>query len=63
MGPALEKAIDMQMNGGKTTVLELVRWAMDALPAEAAARRRVEDLVDRNLGGGRIDLRIQTAAG
>jgi len=48
---------------GKTTVLELVRWAMDALPAEAAARRRVEDLVDRNLGGGRIDLRVRTAAG
>lgn len=48
---------------GKTTVLELVRYAMDALPADPAERKRVEDLVLRNLRGGRVDLSVRTKDG
>lgn len=48
---------------GKTTVLELVRYAMDALPGDQAERRRVEDLVLRNLRGGRVDLAVRTKEG
>lgn len=48
---------------GKTTVLELVRYGMDALPADPDERRRIEDLVLRNLRGGRIDLRVRTRDG
>ena len=40
---------------GKTTVLEFVRYAMDALPMDGAARKRVESLVEQNLAGGRIE--------
>lgn len=45
---------------GKTTVLEFIRWAMDALPSDPAERRRIEDLVSRNLKGGRVDLTVRT---
>lgn len=48
---------------GKTTVLELVRYAMDALPADPTERKRVEDLVLRNLRGGRVDLSVRTKDG
>ncbi len=48
---------------GKTTVLELIRYAMDALPADPVERKRVEDLVLRNLRGGRVDLAVQTKDG
>ena len=51
---------------GKTTILELIRWAMDALPRRevaAAARKRIEALVDGNLEGGRIELEVETADG
>ncbi len=48
---------------GKTTVMEFVRYAMDALPADAPNRRRVEALVEKNLGGGRIDVAVQTRDG
>ncbi|MBN1361142.1 MAG: AAA family ATPase [Sedimentisphaerales bacterium] len=48
---------------GKTTVLEFVRYAMDALPADGAARRRVESLVEQNLAGGRIEVAVRTKDG
>ncbi|MBS3735500.1 MAG: AAA family ATPase [Phycisphaerae bacterium] len=51
---------------GKTTVLEFVRYALDAFaPGEAGqlCRRRVEDLVKTNLGDGRIRLAIETKEG
>ncbi len=48
---------------GKTTVLEFVRYAMDALPTDPAARKRVESLVESNLGGGRIEIAVQTKDG
>jgi ABC-type lipoprotein export system ATPase subunit len=48
---------------GKTTVLELARFCMDALPSDQAERRRIEDLVERNLRGGRVDLTVRTKDG
>lgn len=48
---------------GKTTVLEFTRWAMDAMPADPAERRRIEELVARNLKGGRVDLLVRTRDG
>jgi len=51
---------------GKTTVLEFVRYALDEFqPGEAGqlCRRRVETLVKRNLGDGRIRLAIRTKDG
>ena len=51
---------------GKTTVLEFVRYALDGFPVGEAGqvcRRRVENLVKRNLGDGRIRLTIQTKDG
>lgn len=51
---------------GKTTVLEFVRYALDSFPAGEAgqlSRRRVENLVKRNLGDGRIRLAIETKDG
>jgi DNA repair exonuclease SbcCD ATPase subunit len=51
---------------GKTTVLEFVRYALDGFSAGEAGqvcRRRVENLVKRNLGDGRIRLTIQTKDG
>jgi len=51
---------------GKTTVLEFVRYALDEFQAGEAGqlcRRRVEMLVKRNLGDGRIRLAIQTKDG
>lgn len=51
---------------GKTTILELIRYAMDTLPQRdvaPAARKRIEALVDGNLEGGRVELEIETADG
>lgn len=49
---------------GKTTVLELVRYALDALPATAdAERQRIETLVEANLGAGTVELTIETREG
>jgi ABC-type lipoprotein export system ATPase subunit/predicted nucleic acid-binding Zn-ribbon protein len=48
---------------GKTTVLEFVRYAMDAMPADSAPRARIESLVEKNLAGGRVQLDIQTKDG
>lgn len=46
---------------GKTTILELVRYALDALPANGSPERhRIENLVKANLGNGTIELIIET---
>jgi hypothetical protein len=48
---------------GKTTVVELVRFALDLLPtrdANAGERRRIESLVEKNLAGGRVKVTIET---
>ena len=48
---------------GKTTVLEFVRYALDALPSDGPARKRVEGLVAGNLNGGRVEVAIQNRDG
>ena len=51
---------------GKTTVLEFVRYTLDALPDgedHRPLRREIENLVRSNLGGGRIQLTIETKDG
>lgn len=43
----------------KTTVLELIRFALGVLPAadvDPAGGRRIEALLAQNLGGGRVEL-------
>lgn len=51
---------------GKTTILELVRYALDELPKRElspAARKRVDALVEGNLQGGRVELQVETRDG
>jgi ABC-type lipoprotein export system ATPase subunit len=48
---------------GKTTVLEFVRYAMDSVPDDPAAHKRIQSLVERNLHGGRIQLSVETKDG
>ena len=51
---------------GKTTVIEFVRWTLDALPRHdlsPLARKRVEKLVEGNLQGGRVELEVETRDG
>ena len=51
---------------GKTTVLEFIRYALDAFPdgdGGQATRKRVEGLVRSNLGDGRIRVTVETKDG
>lgn len=48
---------------GKTTILEFVRYALEQLPSDSAARKRIESLVQYNLKGGCIRLTIETKDG
>lgn len=51
---------------GKTTVLELAGFALDNLPSREHAadqRKRIEGLVKQNLGGGRVQVAIETKDG
>lgn len=48
---------------GKTTAIELIRYALDDLGSDPKQRRRVEALVQQNLGGGRVELEIETTDG
>jgi ABC-type lipoprotein export system ATPase subunit len=51
---------------GKTTALELIRFALDALPSpdtDPAGRRRIESLVEENLTGGRVEMTLETKEG
>ncbi len=48
---------------GKTTVFELIRFVLDAIPSsetQTTERRRIESLVEKNLAGGRVELTIVT---
>ncbi|MCC6909690.1 MAG: AAA family ATPase [Phycisphaerales bacterium] len=51
---------------GKTTAIEFVRFALDALPdpqSDPADRKRIESLIQQNLNGGRVELEIETRDG
>jgi len=51
---------------GKTTILELIRFAFDALPSEDTdrdQRKRVDALLEQNLAGGRVQIAIETGTG
>jgi ABC-type lipoprotein export system ATPase subunit len=51
---------------GKTTMVELIRYALDALPSRdthAAEYKRIETLVESNLAGGRVQVAIETRDG
>lgn len=51
---------------GKTTILELIRYALDALPSRnirPSGRRNIESLLKHNLGVGRVQLGIETRDG
>jgi DNA repair ATPase RecN len=48
---------------GKTTILELVRYTMGAMPTDRADWKRIESLVDQNLSGGRVEVAVDTKDG
>lgn len=50
---------------GKSTILELMRYALDTLPGKPgdSLRRRAESLVEFNLQGGRVELLVETKDG
>ncbi len=51
---------------GKSTILELIRYALDQLPRRdlsPAARRRIDQLIAGNLNGGRVELEVETTDG
>src|SRR5438874_1285880 len=51
---------------GKTTVLELLRWALDQMPdlrTSLSLRKNIEKLVQANLGNGIVEVEIQTDSG
>jgi len=51
---------------GKTTALELVRYVLDDLPGreeDAAERKRIESLVEKNLAGGQVEPEVETKDG
>ncbi|MHC4882459.1 MAG: AAA family ATPase [Planctomycetota bacterium] len=48
---------------GKTTILELVRYTMGAMPTDKNAWKRIESLVEQNLFGGRVEVAVDTKDG
>ncbi len=48
---------------GKTSLVEFIRYALDIMPSDLAARKRIETLVESNLAGGRIDIAVDTKDG
>ena len=48
---------------GKTTFLELVRFALGAEPKNTAAKKRIDAIVKGNLGGGRVQVKVRTNDG
>jgi DNA repair ATPase RecN len=50
---------------GKTTILEMMRFALDTMPGREGdpLRRRVESIVSSNLDGGRVELVVRTTDG
>src|SRR6478735_5904688 len=66
-------AFDEQLNciiggrgTGKTTVLEILRWALDHMPDQKTSAihwRHIDKLVQANLGNGVVEVDIQTESG
>ncbi|GAA5141056.1 hypothetical protein GCM10023213_24640 [Prosthecobacter algae] len=50
---------------GKTTILEIIRFALDAMPGREGdpLRKRIESVVTSNLDGGRVELMVETKDG
>ena len=50
---------------GKSTILELIRFGLDAMPGRDGdpLRRRIDNIIRTNLQGGRIELEIETKDG
>lgn len=48
---------------GKTSLIEFIRYALDIMPSNDQERRRIEGIVEGNLAGGRIELRLTTCNG
>jgi len=51
---------------GKTTILEFIRYAMDAVPSgenATSSRKRIDSIVSKNLCGGRVELEVETKDG
>ena len=51
---------------GKTTTLELLRYAIAAMPSRethGSEYRRIESLVQQNLAGGRVEVEVETKDG
>ena len=61
-GPGLNCIIGAR-GTGKTTALEFIRYALDAMPDDRDACKRIEALVSRNLDFGRVEVGIQTKDG
>jgi len=47
---------------GKSTLIECLRYVLDAAPRAAAARRQHDEIVKANLVGGRIELEVVSRA-
>jgi ABC-type lipoprotein export system ATPase subunit len=61
-GPGLNTVIGGR-GTGKTTILELIRYTLDAVPEDPEAQKRIRALVAKNLDFGRVELGIQTSSG
>ncbi len=51
---------------GKTTALELLRYALAAMPSREThpgEYKRIESLVQQNLAGGRVEVKVETKDG
>ncbi|SHE37370.1 hypothetical protein SAMN02745133_00287 [Desulforamulus putei DSM 12395] len=48
---------------GKTSVIELIRFALDAYPEDYQIRKRLEQHITGILGNGRVRLLVETAGG
>ena len=48
---------------GKTTVLEFIRYAMNVLPLNTFAQKKLPSIVESNLEGGRIQVTVEAADG
>ena len=48
---------------GKTSLIEFIRYALDLMPSNEQERRRIMGIVEGNLAGGRIELRLTTHNG
>lgn len=48
---------------GKTSILEFIRYGLNAMPINPREQKRIENLVESNLDGGRIEITIETREG